>query len=182
MAHRLAAVTVGALVVLSLVAAAGASGNTLLASTNTCPGQGGYRAPAATQEQAMLCMANYARAQLGLQPLEPAPQLEDSAAEKGRDVLRCDTFSHYACNREFAFWIRASGYLSTPCWRVGENLAFGNGRRGSVRTIFRAWMRSAEHRVNILGDYAQTGLFLTSGTLEGFSGTRVWAQHFGKHC
>jgi uncharacterized protein YkwD len=181
MEGRLAVVLLSALALLAMTAAS-ASANAMLAPSDVCPGQTKLRAPAVAQERSMLCMANYARAQFGLEALEPASQLEGSATQKGRDIFRCDNFSHYACEREFSYWIRASGYVSVPCWRAGENLAFGNGRRGNVRAIFRAWMRSADHRVNILGDYTQTGLFLASGSLEGFSGTRVWAQHFGKHC
>ncbi len=130
----------------------------------------------------MLCMVNFARGQSGLAELGPNAELEASAREKTRDIFRCDSFSHYACGREFAYWIRANGYLASECWRAGENLAFGSGGYGSVRSIFRAWMRSPEHRANILGDYAETGIDLATGTLEGFGGTKVWTQHFGSHC
>jgi uncharacterized protein YkwD len=158
------------------------AGGELVAPASVCPDQANVDAPVANQERTMLCMANFARAELGLAPLQMAEPLEQSAREKARDILRCDSFSHYACGREFAYWIRATGYLSSECWRAGENLAFGSGTLGSVRAIFRAWMRSPEHRENILGDYTQTGIDLTAGTLEGFAGTRVWAQHFGTHC
>ncbi len=166
----------------AMTATASAAGGGLVAPASVCPGQGKLDAPVPTQERAMLCMANFARAQVGVAPLEATLPLEESAREKARDILRCDSFSHNACGREFAYWIRATGYLSSACWRAGENLAFGSGTLGSVRAIFRAWMRSPEHRENILGDYTQTGIDLTAGTLEGFAGTRVWAQHFGTHC
>ena len=186
MARRTALLLIATLALLgttvATTSATTSAGGGLVASTSACPGQTKLDAPVATQERAMLCMANYARAQLGLGALEATPPLEGSAKEKARDVLRCDSFSHYACGREFEYWIRASGYLSAPCWRAGENLAFGNGPLGSVRSIFRAWMRSPDHRENILGDYTQTGIDLTTGTLEGFAGTRIWAQHFGTHC
>jgi uncharacterized protein YkwD len=158
------------------------AGGELVAPASACPDQAEVEAPVATQERTMLCMANFARAELGLSPLQMAEPLEQSAREKANDILRCDSFSHYACGREFTYWIRANGYLASECWRAGENLAFGSGTLGSVRAIFRAWMRSPEHRENILGDYTQTGIDLTAGTLEGFAGTRVWAQHFGTHC
>ena len=130
----------------------------------------------------MLCMTNFARTQSGQAALTANPALEGSAREKSRDILNCDSFSHYACGREFAYWIRASGYLSSPCWKAGENLAWGTNALGSVRSIFRAWMRSPEHRENILGPYTETGIDLMSGTLEGFAGTRIWTEHFGSHC
>jgi uncharacterized protein YkwD len=181
MARRLAATLIASLALLGATAATASAGS-LIAPASACVGQTKLDATVAAQERAMLCMANFARAQLGLAELAPNAELEGSAREKARDILRCDSFSHYACGRDFAYWIRESGYLSTECWRAGENLAFGSGSYGSVRSIFRAWMRSPEHRENVLGDFAETGIDLVSGTLEGFAGTRVWTQHFGSHC
>jgi uncharacterized protein YkwD len=154
----------------------------LIAPASVCPGQEALRAPAAAQQSTMLCMTDYARVQAGLPELTPAPELEQSAADKGGDILRCDSFSHFACGREFTYWMKETGYMSSKCWRVGENLAWGTGSYGTVRSIFRAWMNSPEHRANILGEFAQTGVSLRVGTLNGQQGTRVWAQHFGSHC
>jgi len=160
----------------ALPAAASAS---LVAPHATCSEGLSPSAAAAAQEQEMLCMVNYARAQVGEQPLSDAGSLSESASDKSRDVIECDSFSHTACGREFTYWMRATGYLSMPCWHVGENLAWGAGEFGTVRSIFRAWMRSPEHRANILGDYAETGIDVRTGTLGGVAGTRVWAEHFG---
>ncbi len=168
--------------VTAATAARASTGGGLIAPAANCPGQANLDAPVAAQEATMLCMVNFARAQVTLQPLATVDALESSARAKSEDVLRCDSFSHYACGREFDYWIRASGYLSTECWRDGENLAFGSGAYGSVRSIFRAWMRSPEHRKNVLGEYAETGIDLVTGTLEGFAGTKVWTQHFGLRC
>lgn len=147
-----------------------------------CPTGALLEAAASAQEQAMLCLVNRARANAGLPPLEPSPDLATSAEDKADDLIACDEFSHYACDREFTYWIREVGYLSADCWRVGENLAWGTGEYGSVSAIFRAWMRSPEHRKNILGDYRQTGLHLAVGTLGGQRNVHVWTQHFGTHC
>jgi len=187
MARRITAL-IAALALLALAApaasapAAPAPSGTLLAPLDACPGQTKLDAPAAAQERTMLCMANYARAQYGLPALVANVDLEGSAREKSRDLIRCESFSHYACGREFAYWIRAAGYLSVPCWKAGENLAWGSGPLGGVRSIFRAWMRSPEHRENILGPYTETGIDLVTGTLEGLAGARIWTEHFGTHC
>lgn len=170
-----------ALLALALPAGASAAGPRLLAPTSVCPGQDALGAPPAAQEQTMLCLTNFAREQFGEPPLTSSEALEGSARAKARDVIRCDEFSHYACGREFGYWIRASGYLSAPCWRDGENLAWGAGEYGSVGSIFRAWMRSTAHRENILGDFEEVGIDLVAGRLEG-SRARVWTQHFGSHC
>ncbi len=51
-----------------------------------------------------------------------------------------------------------------------------------MRSIFRALMRSPEHRANILGDFSQVGIDLQTGPLNGAGRASVWAQHFGSHC
>lgn len=163
-------------------ATATAEGGDLIAPDSVCPDQEELDAPAAKQEQAMDCMVNFARRQEGLGELANADALAQSARDKSLDILSCDSFSHYACGREFTYWMKETGYMATPCWRVGENLAWGTGEYGSVRSIFIAWMHSPDHRANVLGDFDETGLSLQVGTLEGNPGTRVWAEHFGSHC
>jgi uncharacterized protein YkwD len=165
----------------SVARSAAMAGGGLIAPVAECP-QTSLNAAFSSQEQAMLCMTNFARQQSGENPLEDNAALERSAHDKSRDILRCDSFSHYACGREFTYWMRATGYLSTECWRAGENLAWGADEYGTVRSIFRAWMRSPTHRNNILGDYTEIGIDLRTGTLEGISGTHVWTEHFGSHC
>jgi uncharacterized protein YkwD len=164
---------------LAALGASQAAAAGLIAPPAACPE---VRGGAEAEEASMLCMTNYARAHAGEAPLEADATLAASAREKSEDIFRCDSFSHYACGREFTYWIRASGYLSSECWRAGENLAWGSGSYGTVRSIFRAWMRSTEHRANILGDFAQIGIDRDFGTLEGRPGTDVWTQHFGSHC
>ncbi|HVQ58154.1 MAG TPA: CAP domain-containing protein [Solirubrobacterales bacterium] len=154
----------------------------LIAPAVTCPGQTGLDAPAAAQEQAMRCMTDFARAGSGLAPFGDSALLDSSAIAKAGDVLRCDDFSHFACGREFTYWIEQSGYYGEGCWRAGENLAWGGGEYGTVRSIFEAWMASPAHRQNILGEYTEMGIDLELGDLEGHRGAHVWAVHFGSHC
>jgi uncharacterized protein YkwD len=158
------------------------TGGELVAPLGACPDQEDLTAPTDVQEQTMACMVDFARRQAGLPGLVGSPILAQSAQDKSLDVLRCDEFSHFACGRDFTYWMKETGYTSTPCWRVGENLAWGTGGYGTVRSIFRAWMNSPEHRANILGEFAQTGISLRVGTLDGQGGARVWTQHFGSHC
>lgn len=167
--------------VLGFAALASAATTSLVAPSSVCP-QSKLDAPVEAQEQAMLCLTNYARAQAGAAQLEATAELEESAADKSDDILRCDSFSHYACGREFTYWMRQTGYLSAACWRAGENLAWGAGDYGTVTSIFRAWLRSPEHRANLLGEYTQIGINLRVGKLEGSRGVHVWTQHFGLHC
>jgi len=158
------------------------SSSSLIAPATTCPNQVNASASAEIQQQSMRCMTDFARARAGLGALDDAPQLDLSAQEKAADVLRCDSFSHTACGREFTYWMGRAGYISESCWHVGENLAWGTGAYGTVRSIFQAWMRSPGHRQNILGNYEDLGLSLEVGELEGHSQAAVWSAHFGSHC
>jgi uncharacterized protein YkwD len=146
-----------------------------------CPAIG-LDAPRPIQEEAMLCRVNEVRGQYGLPALTESQPLRQSALDKGGDLLDCNEFSHSACGREFSYWIRESGYLTSECWRTGENLAWGVDASGTVDSILRAWMHSPTHRENILGDFEETGLDLRVGTLGGLTGVHLWVQHFGSHC
>jgi uncharacterized protein YkwD len=130
----------------------------------------------------MLCLTEFARARAGLPGFVEATELDRSADGKAGDILRCNDFSHLACGREFTYWMEQASYISTPCWRAGENLAWGTGEDSTARSIFRAWLRSPGHRQNILGDFEQIGVSLRIGKLDGLSGVHVWAQHFGTRC
>jgi uncharacterized protein YkwD len=181
-ARKLALLTlVVSVAALGAAPAAVAAGSSLVAPASVCP-QIGLDAPAEAQEQAMLCLTNFARAQVGATQLEETAELEESAADKSDDILRCDDFSHYACGREFTYWMKATGYLSAQCWRAGENLAWGVDEYGTVISIFRAWLRSPTHRANLLGEYTQIGIDLKTGNLDGQRDVHVWTQHFGSHC
>lgn len=161
---------------------ASASPSPLIAPESACPDQDDLTASAEAQEAAMACMTDYARAATGLAPLAAQPVLAQSASEKAGDVVRCDDFSHFACEHEFTYWMEQVGYVSSACWHVGENLAWGTGEYGTAGSIFRAWMRSPTHRANILGDFGELGIGLRVGRLEGRGGARVWVQHFGARC
>jgi hypothetical protein len=82
--------------------------------------------------------------------------------------------------REFTYWMEHFGYLGSSCARAGENIAWGSGPLGSVRSIFSAWIHSDGHRANILsGAFQDFGIGLRIGRLEGISGAHVWTQEFG---
>jgi uncharacterized protein YkwD len=154
----------------------------LVAPPSACPNQTDLGDASGVQEQAMRCMTNFARDHDGLGQFGNATSLDRSAVGKSDDILRCDSFSHYACGRQFTFWMQRSGYLAARCWRAGENIAWGTGNYATVRSIFVAWLHSPEHRANLLGRYSQVGIALSVGTLEGHRDAHVWTQDFGSHC
>jgi uncharacterized protein YkwD len=152
-----------------------------IAPTSACPNQTSPGAALAVQVKAMRCMTNYARAHLGKPQLAAVPALDRAARRKSADILRCGEFDHEACGREFTYWMERFGYLGGGCGSAGENIAWGTGSLGSVRSIFSAWMRSSGHRANILGAYADLGIGLRVGNLEGNRSAHVWTQDFGSH-
>jgi uncharacterized protein YkwD len=129
----------------------------------------------------MRCLANYARHRHGLAPLAVDDSLHRVAARQAADIIACDSFSHEACGHGFTYWMRRFGYLQGDCWRAGENIAWGVGASAAPRQIFRAWMASPGHRENILGRFADTGIALEAGTLEGQAGAHVWVEEVGSH-
>jgi uncharacterized protein YkwD len=174
-----------ALVLIAALVAAPAQArrlSALVAPASACPDQTDLGASPAAQVEAMRCMTNYARKHAGLAKFGDAAALDNSAARKNRDILRCDSFSHHACGRQFTYWMRRNGYLAARCWRAGENIAWGTLGQGTVRSIFVAWLHSPEHRANIFGRYSQIGIALSVGNLEGHAGAHVWTQDFGSHC
>lgn len=162
---------------LALAAAAAAPARQLLvAPASACPGQSDLSAPVAKQVRAMRCLVNFARQGRGLDPYAASALLNRAAAHKSADILRCGEFSHEACGHPFTYWMETLGY---PACGAGENIAWGSGRLGSPRSIFRSWMRSPGHRENILGPFEEIGIGLRVGRLEGYSGAHVWTQNFG---
>lgn len=155
----------------------------LIAPVSACAGQNDGSATVARQVQTMRCMTNYARSRAGLRRLRDTRSLDTSAARKSGDIIGCRSFSHFACGRDFTYWMQRTGYLPASCWRAGENIAWGSGSYATVRSIFSAWIHSAGHRENILGrGYGNFGVGLRAGRLEGHKAARVWTQHFGTHC
>jgi uncharacterized protein YkwD len=158
------------------------SSSSLIAPATACPNQANASASPEAQQPSMRCMTDFARSHSGLGNLGDLAELDRSARAKSDDILRCDSFSHEACGRSFTYWMQRVGYIPARCWRAGENIAWGTGSLGSVRSIFRSWIHSPEHRENILGSYSQIGVGLEIGRLQGRDDVHVWTQHFGSHC
>ena len=70
----------------------------------------------------MRCMTDFARRRAGMAGLADARALDRSALDKSGDILRCDSFSHTACGREFSYWMRRVSYLPAPCWRIARSI------------------------------------------------------------
>jgi uncharacterized protein YkwD len=98
-----------------------------------------------------------------------------AARAKSGDIARCG-FSHWACGRAFTFRADWAGYSWT---HLGENIAWGTGPLASARAIFAAWLRSDDHRANILDPaFRDIGVGSRRGAFAGAS-ARFWVAEFG---
>jgi uncharacterized protein YkwD len=172
-----------AAVVLAALALAGsghgAQRDPLLAPVALC-GNPATSEPVETQLEAMICMHDYARRQAGAERLETVTTLSLSASVKAGWIRDCGSFSHRPCGHSFVSAFQAVGY-DRGAWRVGENLAWGAGEWGRVRTIFRAWLDSPTHRSNIVRtEWRELGLTMSrSSRLFGARAVVLWVVHFG---
>ena len=156
--------------------------SSLTAPTKVCPGQNIRSGKPNRQVQAMRCLINYARARSGMHRLKRSGQLNRSAKNKSRDIMRCGAFDHNACGRDFTFWMKRVGY-ARRCWAGAENIAWGQYQLGSPRRIFISWLKSSGHRANMLSrGFNAFGVGLRSGSFQGYRGARVWTTHFGRRC
>lgn len=113
---------------------------------------------------------NY-RQQNGLAPLAINNKLNSGAQAKANDMVAKNYWSHTAPDgtEPWAFFT-AAGYSYS---RAGENLAYGFST--SQETVS-AWMNSAGHRANILGNFTEMGFGFTNGeNYQGYNNTVVVA-------
>ena len=176
-----AALALAALAVMPASASASGPYDSLLAPESACPGQSNPALPIAQQEQIMVCMHNWARAQRGEGSLQTESQLQRSSRKKARDIRRCQQFSHEACGRNTFYWVRRVGF-ETGHYGAGENLEFGQGSLATVRGAMSAWLNSTVHRDDLLTpSWRDVGITVLDGKLDGHSGVAIWVAHFGYH-
>jgi uncharacterized protein YkwD len=136
------------------------------------------------QERVIRCMHNYTRARTGRAKLAGNSLLQTSSDRKVWDGFRCNAFSHNACGLPTLHHVHGVGYTRCGSWRAGENIAYGTGSYGSVRSIMRSWLNSTNHRTNILDRrFREIGLAVRKGTFLGRANAQVWTTHFGtRYC
>jgi uncharacterized protein YkwD len=152
-----------AVVVLLLVAAPAASAAGACGAANASASQASKRALV----RATLCVLNAQRARHNLRPLRLNRKLSRAARRHSRAMARRRFFSHTSPGgASFLDRIRRTGYLQRArSWSVGENIAYGTGRRSSPNAIGRAWMNSPPHRGNILSrSFRSIGIGIATGT------------------
>ena len=125
----------------------------------------------------IIWFTNYYRIQNKLQPLIISTQLMKSSMDKVNDLFTYQYFNHTrpGSNRGFDVFFDKENYVYI---KIGENLAMGDFN--TSKEVVDAWMKSPEHRKNILDPiYTNIGVSDLYGTMDG-SDTYAIVQHFGK--
>lgn len=143
----------------------------------------------------MFCLINADRARArrdfligggsdGSKALLPNRQLQQAAESYAERMVREQFFSHFdPQGRSVVVRVRKSGYLKgTYLWLIGENLAWGYGRRGTPEGINLAFLNSPAHK-KVLNDarFRSIGIGLAPGSpiAQGVTGS-TWALIFAK--
>lgn len=175
------AIAVGsAAVALAAPASATDSYAALLAPPGTCAGDANLDLGPAAARSAMLCLVNYARVRSGLAPLRLVTTLNLAGQAKLQADLSCREFSHNPCGDALSS-VFARYLAGASNYKIGENLAWSTGERGTPRQTLNAWLHSAEHRQNLLTpQFRDLGVgYLPDRSFQGRRDATLWSQEFG---
>jgi uncharacterized protein YkwD len=128
-----------------------------------------------TAENSLLRAVNATRTAHGLRPLSLDTTLTHAARAHSLEMLRGGYFAHGDLHgRMVAFHVRGPF--------VGENLAWGNGSFASASTVISEWLRSPEHRANLLRPgFTRIGIGTTQGSFLGAGSATVMTADFAGH-
>jgi len=132
----------------------------MLAITLLIGTAGSAQAAPTSDESAFLSATNSYRSQNGLPALQWDDALANIARGWSQQMDGANTLSHNP-----AITDQINSLVTSQWTRIGENVGFGP----SVDAIQNAFLNSAPHRANILGDYNRVGI----GTVRDTSGT-LW--------
>jgi uncharacterized protein YkwD len=117
-------------------------------------------------QAAVLCLHNRDRAAAGLPALKENTKLRKAAVGHSDDMVSRRYFSHYEPEGNgTADRLKRAGYVRPgDGYSVGENIAWGTANLATPAEIHAAWMKSAEHRANILRrTYKEIGIGIVLG-------------------
>lgn len=134
-------------------------------------------------EKRGLVLHNRARTKRGLKALCVHPDLTQAARAHSREMLNRDYLSHNSFNGEtvkerlerFGYTFGRYSY-----YVYGENIAWGCGSRGAPDRIFKWWMSSSGHRLNILNKkFREIGIGVRRGTYKSCGHATMYTVDFG---
>jgi len=145
-----------ALLAAVLIAAAPARAQAACSSASLTAGE----APAGAVEAAITCLVNGERAARGLETVGRAGALDAVARRHASDMVTRRYFAHVSpTNGTVEKRARRGGYLTAPCWALGEDLGWAPPSVASPQAVVEAWMESPGHRAVILDpDFRELGI------------------------
>jgi uncharacterized protein YkwD len=173
-----------ALILILLVAAAAAFAVApARAAAAACAGAGQPlgAASAAAVGEAVLCLVNDERAARGLAPVRHDGALEAVAQRHAADMVARGYFAHLSpSGGTVEKRARRAGYLTGPCWALGEDLARAPAAVASADAVVAAWMASPGHRSVILDpDFSEGGVGLVSRAADSDSDGATFVLELG---
>jgi uncharacterized protein YkwD len=118
-------------------------------------------------KKAIRCLLNKKRENHGVRHLSRNRHLKHAAQGHNHYMKKHRCFSHECPGeRSVLSRLQAADYITggLRAWRYGENIAFGGRHLGTPKSIVRAWMRSPEHKRNILDPaFRQIGIGYNRG-------------------
>jgi uncharacterized protein YkwD len=130
----------------------------------------------------VLCLMNRIRVHYHLDPLTYNQELRTSASAHSVSMVAHGYFAHEGPGGTMDGRVSRSGYLArSSAFRVGENIAAGDGVQGSPRAIVEDWMHSPPHRANMLDpSFHDAGVGVARGYPFGHSaGAATYTVDFG---
>ena len=135
----------------ALVACLLAAGPAEATEAGRCPGA--LDVPSSPQElsaaaDAVTCLVNAERTSRGLKPLQRDGDLAQAARRHAADMVRRAYFAHVTpSGSDLGDRVDYAGYGDPgDGWRIGENLGWGTGPRGTPAWLVDAWLASPHHR------------------------------------
>jgi uncharacterized protein YkwD len=125
-------------------------------------------------ERRLLELVNKERAKANLPALKPHPLLFKAARSHSANMAKQRKMEHILDDKRPAQRVEATGY---DWGKVAENLSSAEQTDVSLEKIVKAWMDSADHRVNILmKDVTETGLGIATNAKNEVYFTQVFAR------
>ncbi len=135
-----------------------------------CPGSADVpsgQAGVAVATDAVTCLVNAERASRGLAPLGRDVDLAQAARRHAADMAEHDFFAHTnPAGASLGDRVRAAGYGDPgDGWKVGEDIGWGSGRKGTPAWVVQAWLSSPPHRRILLSEtYVELGVGVVADT------------------
>src|SRR5262245_33547024 len=121
-------------------------------------------------EQAVVDLVNVERKKANLSPLKVNEKLTKTARDHSTNMAKQDKLDHTLDGKGPGDRVTAAGYKYSS---VAENIAMG---QKTPAAVMQTWLNSPDHKTNILGDYVDFGIGITSDS----NGQRYWTQVFAK--